>query len=229
MAAAELVSEGGVGALTMAALADRCDCAVGTAYSYFSSKGALVAAVAVNAADTLRRSQLTARGAWEAHLEAAGVEEQEAALVRLLAYGAFVVAASHAHPNELAMLQAVLGDHQAGVGDAERTECLPALVSFLEEPTSLLRLGEGTGALDAGDARERAVLWLSALNGVLLAGELGRVAPTLVRPAHLARRLTTDLLAAWGAQAAALVRAGDHVERLAATHPMAPPVPPIDV
>ncbi len=147
MAAAELVSEGGVGALTMAALADRCDCAVGTAYSYFSSKGALVAAVAVNAADTLRRSQLTARGAWEAHLEAAGVEEQEAALVRLLAYGAFVVAASHAHPNELAMLQAVLGDHQAGVGDAERTECLPALVSFLEEPTSLLRLGEGTGAL----------------------------------------------------------------------------------
>jgi AcrR family transcriptional regulator len=228
-AAASIVGDAGPDALTMAALAERCDCAVGTAYSYFPSKSALLAAVARNSVDTLRRSQLAARGEWESYLEARRVGEEEAALVRLVAFGAFVVASSLAYPHEVAMLQVLLGDHRADLADAEVDSCLPALTTFLEEPASLVRLAEGVGALDAGDATERAILWLVALNGVLLSEGLARLAPGVVRTPHLARRLSSDLLVAWGADADRLARASGHVERLAAITPLAPPVDPVDL
>lgn len=226
---AELVSELGLGALTMQALADGCDCAIGTAYTYFRSKAELVEALEANAVDTLRRSQLSGRATVEAYLEQHDLDEATGALVRLLSFGGFMAAASLSFPNEVVLLQVVMGAG-VGAGALERPASGAAMVrSFLAEPTSLLELAAGVGAVGRADAAERATLWLAGLNGVLLTDALAAEDPLAFRPAHLARRLSSDLLLAWGADPAQLARAANHTERLAALGPLAPPVDPVDV
>lgn len=210
----------------MVRLAERCDCAVGTAYGYFPSKSALLAAVVGSAIDTLRRSELAACADWDGYLDEHEVGEEEAALVRLVAHGAFTVAASIAHPHEVAMLQMLLGGRAPTLPADELEGSLDVLAVHLSLAMDLLGAAVEAEALTDGDAEQRAVEWAAALNGVLLVDSLGDVAPRTFRPAHLARALTADLLTAWGAAASKLAAASRHVERLAALGPLAPQVDP---
>lgn len=229
--AAELVSQYGLGALTMQALADGCDCAIGTAYTYFRSKDELMEALEVNAVDTLRRSQLSGRATVEAYLDEHELDEATGALVRLLAFGGFMAAAAQSFPNEMVLLQVVMGAGLGGAaGGVQPAESGAAMVrSFLAEPVSLLELAAGAGGLATGDATERATVWLAALNGVLLTEALAGQDPLLFQPAHMARRLSSDLLVGWGSDPANLARAANHTERLAALGPLAPAVDPVDI
>jgi AcrR family transcriptional regulator len=226
--AAEIVSRDGLEGLTMQALATELDCAIGTAYTYFESKAALVAAVQRNALDTLARSLHLAQAGWDRYLDDAARDPGEAALARLLAFGGFLRAAAVAYPNEVALLQVVLGAHSADLPDDQAVTNADVAARFLDEPRALLGAAEGR-ALDRGDAWGRAVSWVAALNGVLLLEGLGRADPRTFQPAALARQLTIDLVVGWGADPAVVARAALHVERLAALEPLAPPVPPIDV
>jgi AcrR family transcriptional regulator len=226
--AAEIVSRDGLEGLTMQALASELDCAVGTAYTYFESKAALVAAVQRNAIDTLTRSLHLAQAGWDAYLDEHARDAEEAALARLIAFGGYLRAAAVAFPNEMALLQVVLGAQQAELPEEEAASNVDVARRFLDEPRALVAAADGA-AIERGDALARTITWVASINGVLLLESLGRTDPRTFQPAALARQLTLDLLAGWGADPAALARAALHVERLAALEPLAPPVPPVDV
>jgi hypothetical protein len=97
---------------------------------------------------------------------------------------------------------------------------------LLVTPERLLTDAERLGALGAGRPRERALVWLAALNGVLLLDQLGAVDPHRFRAGPLARGLSDDLLCGRGATRAGVEVADGHVQRLAARAPLAPPPAP---
>jgi hypothetical protein len=97
------------------------------------------------------------------------------------------------------------------------------LMALLEDPRLLVVEAVEARLLDPDDALERALRWMTALNGVLLVDRLAPLDRHLFRGAHLARALTADLLVGWGAARDEVEGAAAQVDRLAALGPMAPP------
>src|SRR4051812_39333850 len=64
-AAGRILDRDGLSGLTMQAVAEEADCAVGTIYGYFPSKAALMAALQQQAVDTLWSSYQAARQVWD--------------------------------------------------------------------------------------------------------------------------------------------------------------------
>lgn len=226
--AAAIVAEEGIDGLTMALLADRADCAIGTAYGYFPSKAALVGALRREAIDTLRRSLLSARPEWDSYLDREAVGDPESAVVRLLGYGGFLVAASVAFPEEVRLLGQVLGDAAGGTPEDEWPETVEVLRSLLAEPAGLLESAAEVRVVDAGEGEGRALRWTVAVLAQLPLDALASVQPSLFRAHGLARELTGDLLVGWGVGRELLARAQRHLDRLSAVVPLAPAVPPVD-
>ena len=224
-AAGRLIDRQGLAGVTMAGLADELDCAVGTLYTSFPSKAALIAALQGEAVDTLRTSYLSARATWDAFLETEGIDADLVHLVQLQAFGAFFQASSVVLADEF-HLQRLLLTEPVRADEADETrQALPVLERLLDEPLGLLRDAAAADVLHPGDASERAVRWLAALDGVLLVDNLAPLDRHLFRAPHLARALTADLLVGWGAARADVEVASSHVERLSALGPMAPPPP----
>ena len=67
-AASRVIDRDGLAGVTMHAVADELDAAVGTIYNYFPSKAALVAALQGQAVDTLRASHQAASQRWDEEL-----------------------------------------------------------------------------------------------------------------------------------------------------------------
>jgi AcrR family transcriptional regulator len=222
-AASRIIDRDGVAGITMQSLAEEMDCAVGTVYTYFPSKAALVAALAQQAIEVLHASYVSARHTWDAYLESEGVEEQLAALIRLLAYAAYFSAASVVLADEFALQQALLSDPVASDPTDRSRPSLAVVRALLETPRGLVEAGVEAEVLQGGDGLERALRWLAALNGVLRVDVLAPLDRHLFRGTHLARALTEDLLVGWGASREDVEVAGTQVERLAALGPMAPP------
>jgi len=222
-AASRIIDRDGLGGVTMQALADELDCAIGTVYTYFPSKAALLAALAQQAVEALHGSYVAARHTWDAYLESEGVDEQLAALVRLLAYAAYFSAASVVLADEFALQQALLSDPVASDPADRSRPSLGVVRSLLDQPRALVEAGVEVGVLQGGDGLERALRWLAALNGVLRVDVLAPLDRHLFRGTHLARALTEDLLVGWGASREDVEVASSQVERLAALGPMAPP------
>jgi len=222
-AADELIAETGLAGVTMHGVADRLDCAVGTIYLYFDSKALLIGALQQEAVGTLRASYEAARPGWNDELGAAALEPDLTALVQLCAFGAFWVSASVVFADEFHLQRALLSEPAALDAEGHDRESLATIRRLLDQPSGLIRAAGEIGAVSAGDAEERAVLWLAALNGVLLLEHVAPVDRHLFRSHHLGRRLTHDLLCGWGAERGDVEVAAGHVERLAALGPMAPP------
>ncbi len=222
-AADDLIAEGGLRGVTMQAVADRLDCAVGTLYLYFPSKAALVAGLQGEAIDTLRASFDTARPTWEAYLEESGLEPDLCSLVRLVGYGAHWVAASVVFRDEFHLQRALLSEPVTIEAEAQVRDVLPVLQRLLGQPMDLVRGAMDTGVLRPADAQAQALLWLAALNGVLLVDALAPVDRHLFRASYLAKTLTRDLLVGWGADLEDIEVATVHVDRLASLGPLAPP------
>lgn len=222
-AADELIAEAGLGGVTMQGVADRLDCAVGTIYLYFDSKAVLIGALQGEAVATLRASYETARAGWEEPLAALDLEPPLEALVHLCAFGAFWVSASVVFADEFHLQRALLTEPAVSDAEGHDREAVATIRTLLDQPATLVRAAVEVGAIDAGDADERAVLWLSALDGVLLLEHVAPVDRHLFRSHHLGRRLVHDLICGWGAARADVDVAAGHVERLAAAGPMAPP------
>jgi AcrR family transcriptional regulator len=222
-AADDLIAEGGVQGITMQRVADRLDCAVGTLYLYFPSKAALVAGLQGEAIDTLRASFDTARPTWETYLDESGLDPDLCSLVRLVGYGAHWVAASVVFRDEFHLQRALLSEAVPIEAEAQVRDVLPVLQRLLAQPLDLVRGATDTGVLRPGDAQARALLWLAALNGVLLLDALAPVDRHLFRATHLAKTLTHDLLVGWGADLEDIEVAAAHVERLSSLGPLAPP------
>jgi AcrR family transcriptional regulator len=228
-AASRIIDRDGVGGVTMQAIADELDCAIGTIYTYFPSKAALVSALQAQAVAVLGASYAAGREQWQAFLAAEAVDEDLVPLVHLHAYAGFFCAASVVLADEFALQRTLLSargvttprDGRAAKGRG-RGET-PTVMAMLAAPRDRLDEAVEAGALASEDPLERAVRWLGAMNGVLMVDQLADVDRHLFRGAHLAKALTVDLLVGWGAAREDVEVAASHAERLAALGPMAPP------
>lgn len=222
-----IVAAEGLDALTMARLADRLDCAVGTAYTYFPSKSALVAEVQRDAIETLTESYVLFRARFDAHVAAAAPSADVAAAAHLVGFARFWIATLTAYPEEARLLQVLMADPGTDtIVDDDLGRVVPAAMRLLEHARGAFAAARTAGVLAAGDDMERTVVLAATLNGVLLLDRLARVDPALLDGHRLALATTLDLLRAWGADDGALVAAGALVDQLAAAGPLAPPLPP---
>lgn len=205
LAAARAVAEqDGLDALTIKGLARRLDCAVGTMYTYFPSKGALLAALQADAIERLAEVYDGAAGRVEALV--AGLADDERALARLVAFGRFVVVAERRMPEEFHLQQQLLVTQ--GVADQDHVdEVVPVAFALLARPQALLEAAAGAGVLTGGNGFDRTVSWVAAVNGVLSLAGIRHPGAGWFDTGLLADRLTLDLLVGWGADRARLERA----------------------
>jgi AcrR family transcriptional regulator len=202
LAAARAVAEqDGLDALTIKGLARRLDCAVGTMYTYFPSKGALLAALQ---ADAIERLAAVYTGAADRLEElVAGLPDDGRALARLVAFGRFVIVAERRMPEEFHLQQQLLA--ATGVADTDHIdEVVPVAFALLARPQGLLEDGVARGVLRPGESFDRTVSWVAAVNGVLTLDGIQHPGAGLFDTGLLADRLTRDLLVGWGADRAAL-------------------------
>ena len=204
-AASAVAAEDGIEALTMKALSDRLDCAVGSAYTYFRSKGALVAAMQAAAIGRLVAAYDGAAPGVEPLL--AERDEDERTIGRLVAFGRFIVAAEREMPHDFRLQQQLLATPTA-MESSDAEAVVPMAFDLLGRPQALIAAAAAAGALDGdledGVTFERAVTWVAAVNGVLSLDSIQIPAAGLFDTALMADRLSHDLLRSWGADPAVL-------------------------
>jgi len=222
-AAGRVIDEQGLSGVTIKRVAEQADTAVGTIYSYFASKAALVAALQAQAVDTLRASLANAQPVWDRYIDTEKLDEALAVLVRLQAFAGFLTAASVVLADEFHLQRELLSAKVELSSREETNDALVVVHRLLEPARSLLEYAATLEVLEPHDSAERVVLWVTALNGVLLVENLTPLDRHLFRAPHLARLLTFDLLTGWGADRADVEVAGSHVEKLVALGPLAPP------
>jgi AcrR family transcriptional regulator len=223
-AAMDIAGRDGLRALTMQRLADEVDAAVGTVYTYFPSKGALVAELQREAIERLTESYHLIRDRSDARL--AGWDDQVAASVaRLAVFGRFWVATVDTFPQEAAFLHALISESEQMVPPEEHHRVMPAALILLNEARACVAESAAAGAIDPlgdTDPMDIVIRWAAALTGVLLTVNLAPLNPRAFDGRRLARVLQRDLLLGWGASRAGVDRAEAHVAELEAEGPLAP-------
>jgi AcrR family transcriptional regulator len=226
--ALEIVTEEGLDALTMQRIAKEADAAVGTVYTYFPSKAALVAEVQREGIETLGRSYVLLHDRLERTLvDAAPVPDDEAALTRLLGFVRFWIAAFDEYPQE-AGLNAMLLAQPTMMEMEDAARVLPAALRLLDAARGCIVTCTETGALSEGDAFDRVITLAAATSGTIQVRSLQPLDPHVFDGGRLAQQLALDLLRGWGAPERTLTAAHDRIEALAATGPLAPPIPSED-
>jgi AcrR family transcriptional regulator len=238
-AASEIVSTHGLDGLTMQLVADRVECAVGTIYTYFDSKSSLLAALQIEAIETLGGTFRRSREVWDSELTADGVDDATASLVRLVAFGHLFTNGPRLHPREFELLQMLLSTPRRTTTDADARQVIPAALTLFNEFRLLLEHAVEVGAMEPdrtagplGDfSLDRTVRWTGALNGALLVSNLASVASVDIEPTEdlstvpalrselldgrsLALRVGHDFLVAWGTNPERLAAAVDYVDQL---------------
>jgi AcrR family transcriptional regulator len=224
-AALAVVGSDGLEALTMQRVADDLDCAIGTIYSYFPSKGALVAEIQRAAIETLHASYRQARPGWDELISAATTDEALVALTRVTAFGRFWLAAAETFPEEFNLLQGLMGQWRGIIPLEDTALVVPAAMALLGEGAQLLDAAVAAGALREGSTLDRVIIWAAALNGVHLTSSLSRIDASLFELDRLASQLANDLLTGWGAAPELVAEADRLVVQLAARGPLAPKLP----
>lgn len=221
-AALRIATEEGLEALTMQRLAADVDAAIGTVYTYFPSKGALLAEVQREAIDRLLGSYLLLRPDVEARV--ADSDPTLAATAHLVAFARFWIASLDTFPQEQLLLQQLMNDSRRAVPDDELGRVLPAILRLLDIARERFDAAVATGALSPGDAMDRTVTFAAALSGVLGVGKLDRWEVEMLDGRRLARQLVDDLLVGWGAAAPAVAHANEVLDLIARQHPLARPL-----
>jgi AcrR family transcriptional regulator len=223
--AKRVVATEGLDALTMQRLATELGCAVGTAYTYFPSKSALVAQVQADAIERLTGSYLLFR----TRLVGEGLDgatAEVATLAEVVGFTRFWVATFETFPEEARLLQLLMGEPPTPViSDDDVGRVVPSALRLLQLAADALAAAASRGALRDGDALDRAIRLAAALNGVLLLDQLARVDAALFQGERHARSLVSELLVAWGADPDALAAADARIDALARRGPLAPPLP----
>lgn len=223
-AALDIAGRDGLRNLTMARLADQVDAAVGTVYTYFPSKGALVAELQREAIERLTASYHLIRDRSDDEL-AGWDDPRAAALARLALFGRFWVASVDTLPQEASFLHALISESEELVPPEEQHRVLPAAMALLDEARARLEDGVAAGAVVVDDPMDVVIRWAAALTGVLLTSNLAPLNPTAFDGRRLARILQHDLLLAWAVSPELVARAEAHVADLEAEGPLAPPLP----
>ena len=210
-AAGAILAEEGLANLTMQGVADRVDCAVGTIYTYFASKSALLAALQSNAIRVLADSHEAAAAQWDHALDEAALGERPAALARMLAQGRLFVAWPGLHPREFDFLQMLITSREEIITVEDAMAVVPQALMLLAESRVLIDAAVDAGALrldpdrPGDDSLSRTLRWVGGLDGAVLVSAAGALATTIDPDAfdrhRMAELLTLDLMVAWGAGA----------------------------
>jgi small subunit ribosomal protein S12 len=128
----DIAGREGIHALTMQRLAEATDAAVGTVYTYFPSKGALVAELQRESIERLTASYHHTRDRSRAIL--VGWHEPRAeAVARLLVFGRFWIASAETLPHESRFLHSLIGETEQSVPPEEFHRAAPAALELLAE------------------------------------------------------------------------------------------------
>ncbi|HZN15519.1 MAG TPA: helix-turn-helix domain-containing protein [Acidimicrobiales bacterium] len=224
--ALRIATEEGLHAVTMQRLAAELDCAVGTVYTYFPSKSALVAEVQQQAIERLTRSF----GQLRAELDDVVADEASAvqALTRVVAVARFWINIGRVYPQETRLLQLLMSQGEQALSPEDVVRVAPGALRHLELAREAIAAAIDSDALSPGIAMDRTVTLVAAINGVLQVGRLAHLDPVLLDGERLAAALVDDLLRGWGADLGRLAAAHTHVDALAARGPLARPIPETD-
>ena len=219
----DIAGREGIHALTMQRLAEATDAAVGTVYTYFPSKGALVAELQRESIERLTPSYHHTRDRSRAIL--VGWHEPRAeAVARLLVFGRFWIASAETLPHESRFLHSLIGETEQSVPPEEFHRAAPAALELLAEAAGEVVAAVAVDAIRVTDPMDVVIRWAAALTGVLLTANLASLNPRAFDGRRLAPILQRDLLAGWGAPADLIDRAEAHVADLEAAGQLAPPV-----
>ncbi len=223
-AALHLVFAEGLDALTMQRLADEVGASVGSVYTYFPSKGALVAEVQREAIERLAASALVLGADVDraVHDLAADV----AALTAVAAFGRFWLTASATYPEEMQLLLLLLSDVTQSVPDDEAGRVIPAAMRLLGLAEDRLRAAADVAALDAGDSGRRTIALAASLTGCVQLACVQQWDEDLLDPVATGRTVLDSLLAGWGADEDALADAHRVLDALERSAPLARPIAP---
>lgn len=221
-AALHIVFEEGLDALTMQRLATEVGAAVGSVYTYFPSKGALVAEVQREAIERLAASAVVLGADVD---RAAGGDDAVAEIAPVVAFGRFWLTAARTYPEEMQLLLLLLSDLTETVPAEDAGRVVPAAMRLLGLADARLGHAADAGALDPGDADRRTIALAAALTGCVQLAVVQRWDEDLLDPIGTGRHVLDTLLLGWGADPGALLLAHDLVDRLEADAPLARPIP----
>lgn len=221
--ALRIATEEGLDALTMQRLAAEVDAAVGTVYTYFPSKGALVAEVQREAVDRLTGSYLLLRPVIEARV--ADLDPAVAGLAHLVGFARFCIESVDSLAQEQRLLQQLMYDADQMVPTEEGARVVPTVLRLLDLARERFEAATAVGALQPGEPMDRTIVLAAALNGVLQVEKLARWDAELLDGRRLARLLIDDLLRGWGADPEHLAAGHAVVDRIARRQPLARPLP----
>jgi AcrR family transcriptional regulator len=192
-------------------------------YTYFPSKGALLAEVQREAVDRIMASYLLLRPDVEARV--ADADPTTATLTHLVAFGRFWIASLDTYPQEQHLLQQLMNDTRRVVPDDELGRVLPAILRLVDLGRERFEAAITAGALTDGDPMDRTITLAAALSGVLGVTKLDRWDVDLLDGRRLAGALVDDLLRGWGAASDDLAAAHAVLDAIARQHPLARPLP----
>ncbi len=202
-AAMRLLADGGLEGLTIHRLADELGYVPGALYRYFPSKDAIVAALQQRTVAKLHaRFRAVQAGPLPGDLD-----DQAAALARLLAASRFYLDLPRQAPEEFRLVGLLLGDPRPLVADEDARRVASAFAAFLSDVGVLFARAAKAGALAAGDASDRTLVLWSSLQGLCQIDKLARFDAARFDTRRLGDTAVTALLSGWGAGIATLERA----------------------
>lgn len=197
-AAMDLVVEDGMAGLTIGSLAERVEAAVGAIYRYFPSKTALITALQVRAVEELREVVDAAL----ARLDASEAPREVALLAAAIAVPYAYARHLQERPARRMLINRSLAAPAPVLPEEEAFEVDAALRPVLERMVARLSAAAEAGLLEAGDARQRAMLAWAGVQGLSLFVNRDRLQPPELRSPALIAPLLEALLRGWGAEAA---------------------------
>ena len=202
--ALDILTAEGPDGLTMQRIADTLECGVATIYRLFPSKDALIGELQLDALAVLGASWEQGLAHLDATLEAQAVDEPARALARALAAGWFWAVAEQRFAHEVEMSRRVVVDRATVVPPEQATRILAACIELFDRGRSCIDAAAAAGALDAGDAAERAVVMISTIFGIAVTAGAARWDLEVMDRDRLARGAVADQLVAWGADRSAV-------------------------
>lgn len=182
-----LLTQGGLDAVTVQSIAKELDLTVGALYRYYPSKSAILAA-------------LTQRSLEELHGELQKAAQQANTPVAALLHVARAhISFASAQRGHGLLIAQMMTTPQVVLPPAERELAMqPAfsLIDFLEEQ---FVSAQTAGLIQVSDTRAAALIFWSAIQGVMQLDKLGSMNPNELHRPNLPLRTAISLLKAWGA------------------------------
>jgi AcrR family transcriptional regulator len=209
-AAEELLLEGGPESMTIRAVAERVDMAVGALYRYFPSKESMLAGVGGRMLVTLASDLKESVKEIDKVRSDDGPEVASLFALQWVSLRYYQRCLESYELYQLANMMLV--EQRKLLNPEERLGFMGEVFEFLGQVAELVSQAGEAKALQVDEPMEQALLLWSSQNGVLQLKKLGREDTEIVKPHQLQRQLVHTLLKGWGAKDSTLAQAWKHVE-----------------